>query len=393
MLINNYQKLKLDKIINDIEKIEAGGNHGQLPVLWKSAKDSYVTDEFGNKYLDFTSTIFVTNAGHGNISRAIIKQAKELIHSYTFPTTIKWQFLKKFKAFLPSFCDKIFLASAGSEVASWAIKLMRNYRKRPLIVHIDGAFHGKTGHVANLDHEEIKIPFEFENPYDFEQVLLELQKNVDNIAGIMIETYQGWSAKFMNKGYVKALIDFAKANDIPVCFDEIQGGFYRTGKKFAYEWYDVEPDLICMGKGLGNGLPISALAGREKYFNIEGLSSTHSGNPLCCAGASLALDIYNKIDMFELNIKSDLLHDTLKMLCNSFNSVLKETHGKGLIASLICNNKEIADKICNLAKDKGLLLVRTGKESIKIGPPLIIEGDELVKGLDILEECIKECIC
>jgi 4-aminobutyrate aminotransferase/(S)-3-amino-2-methylpropionate transaminase len=388
MIQTEYRKIKSSQVkskpIEAIGLYEAGGFHGQLPVVWSKAKDFSVWDEQGNMYIDFTSTIFVTNCGHGATSKAIIKQAGDLIHSYTFPTKIRAKFLEQFKKTLPEYCEKIFLASAGSEVASWAVNLMRRTTGKTVIVHVDGAFHGKTGSVEQLNDEEIRIPFEPSDAID----VLEQRKN--EIAGILIESYQGWSAKFMETPYVIALCDWAQKNDIPVCFDEIQGGFWRTCRLFAYEHYGVEPDLVCMGKGLGNGLPIAALAGRAKYFNVEGLSSTHSGNPLCCAGALEALKIYENLDKSELNQKADLLHSELQKIVRLFPDLVVGTYGKGLLASLIFKDTVTASAVCYNAMNKGLLLVKTGRESIKIGPPLIISMGALQEGLLVLMQAIDQ---
>lgn len=373
------------KIIDFLESYEAGGLHGQLPVIWSRAKDSTVVDANGNKYIDFTSTIFVTNCGHLAVGPSVAKQAKKLIHSYTFPTEEKYEFLKELKSQLPKYCEKVFLASAGSEVTSWAINLMRAHTGKKNIVHISGAFHGKTGSVVKLEHEEICIPFDTtgNNFWEIEGAL----DLTPNIAGVMIESYQGWSARFMDKEFIRQLCEWAKKRKIPICFDEIQGGFWRTGKLFAYEHYEVEPDLVCMGKGLGGGLPISALAGRKEFFNVPGLSSTHSGNPLCCAGALEALRIYRKLNKIDLRKKSLMLFDGLQKIQANF-SMIGEVNGRGLLASLICANKYCADEICETAMKKGLLLVRTGRESIKIGPPLTISFKELKTGLDILSESV-----
>lgn len=383
------EKLRCQKIIDTIDSIEAGGNHNQLPVVWKSAEGSIVRDQSGRKYIDFTSTIFVANCGHGANAHAIRMQSQELVHSYTFPTEIKAKFLTKFKAFLPTFCEKIFLASAGSEVTSWAVNLMRAYKGKRIIVHIDGAFHGKTGVVEQLSHEEIRLPFDLDDPYQLEAILKELESRKDEIAGFLLESYQGWSAKFMNKAYVKALVEWANLNDVPVCFDEIQGGFYRTEKKFAYEWYEVEPDLICMGKGLGNGYPLSALSGRAKYFNVSGLSSTHSGNPLACAAGLEAIKLYEKLDKTSLSEKSKLLAETLKKLAEQYPKLIKSVQSTGMLASVICVDKDKASTLCYEAKDLGLLLVHTGRESIKIGPPLTITMPMLSKGLTLLSQALE----
>ncbi len=386
MRVNKKQTKKLNIILKDLENIEAGGLHGQLPVIWDKAKGAQVWDIFGNVYIDFTSTIFVTNCGHGAIADKLAKQVRKLIHSYTFPTLAKQRFLKDFKKFLPAYCEKIFLASAGSEVTSWAINLMRAYRGKKIIVHIDGAFHGKTGSIENLSHEELRISFDAKWNNDIES---QLNSYAEDIAGIMIESYQGWSARFMDKEFIQNLVIWAKNNNIPVCFDEIQGGFYRTGTKFAYEHYGIEPDLVCMGKGLGGGFPISALAGLAKYFQVEGLSSTHSGTPLGCTAAREALKVYTRLNKEELAHKSQLLSDVLHMFANSFKCI-QEVQCKGLIASVIFSSKEIADKICLKAMDNGLLVVRTGRESIKLGPPLIMDEKMLLRGLDRLEFSIKE---
>ena len=378
------------KLISNILKYDATDVRHQLPIIWDSANGSEVYDVFGNKYIDFSSTIFVASAGHGgsngsDLSIALMSQIQSLIHSYTFPTLIKDQFLGEFKKFLPSFCEKIYLASAGSEVTSWALKLMRMYGNKKLIVHIDGAFHGKTGQVDKLYEEEIKISFPIQSGQWYEDFRL-LERHKDQIAGLMIESYQGWSGQFMDKDYVRNLVLWAQSNDIPVCFDEIQGGFYRTGKKFAYEHYQIKPDLICMGKGLGGGFPISALAGRKKYFKADDMSSTHSGTPLGCAAALAALKIYNKLDKKELDKKGKFLEASLWSLQKL--GWIEAYNSHGLLAAVILRDKDQADNVCYECMKNGLIVVRTGKKSIKIGPPLVIPMKALDEGLNVLTEAI-----
>ena len=391
--MNTRDRRRVKQIITDIEAIEAGGSHGQLPIVWDKARGAAVWDLFGNYFIDFTSTIFVTNCGHGAVTVALREQSKRLIHSYTFATVAKLSFLRTFKKFLPGQCERIFLASAGSEVTSWAVNLMRDYKKGGIIVHIDGAFHGKTGSVAKLQNSELTLPF-LDESVVWEDIVKELYQNEPNISGIMIESYQGWSGKFMDPKLVQQLCAWAQTRDIPVCFDEIQGGFYRTGYKFAYQWYGVEPDLICMGKGLGGGLPISALAGREKYFNVKGLSSTHSGNPLCCAGAEAALKVYNNLNTpknqpdFIKRIKYFELQ--LNTIQEQHPDLIRKVNCHGFLAGLICPTREIADAICNKCIEHRLLVVRTGRESIKLGPPLVITEKELIKGMAKLAVAVSE---
>jgi 4-aminobutyrate aminotransferase-like enzyme len=196
-MVKVQQRVDCDQIIKEIEEIEAGGLHGQLPLVWKSAKNWTVRDQLGQYYLDFTSSIFVANCGHSAVIKEIkLQLRRQLIHSYTFPTVTKLEFLKRLKAFLPGFCEKIFLASAGSEVTSWALTLMRAKTGKPIVIHFDGAFHGKTGHAVELQDEELSLPFPGEDTDWNAELEATLEKYKDRIGGIMFESYQGWSAKF-----------------------------------------------------------------------------------------------------------------------------------------------------------------------------------------------------
>ena len=116
--------------------------------------------------------------------------------------------------------------------------------------------------------------------------------NPSSIAAIFIESYHGWGALFYPKLYIKELEKWAKKNDILIVFDEIQSGFGRTGKLFAFEHYNIQPDIICCGKGISSGLPLSAVIGKKELIDIDpSLNSTHSGNPICCAAALTNLEI------------------------------------------------------------------------------------------------------
>lgn len=363
-----------------------------LPITWERAEGHHVWDDKGRKYIDFTSAIFVTNCGHGLVAKAIRKQSEDLIHCYTYDTKIKREFLASLENFLPTFCEKVYLACSGSEVTSWALKLMRNYKKRNLIVHFEGAFHGKTGQAGELSDEELKLPFPEINTFYRDIEVLEKYK--DQIAGLMFETYQGWSAKFMNIDYIQKVVGWAKENDIPVCFDEIQAGFYRTGKKFGYEHYQIEPDLICLGKALGGGMPLSALTGRAKYFMYSDMSSTHTGHPLCCAAGKAALEYYETLS-YDFVIKCRSFERWLESMAkqSAFKDHVQGVNVKGMLGAIIFKNKEFADMVCINCAKRGLLVVNTGKNSVKLGPPLTISEQEINEAINnILDDSIEEAI-
>lgn len=391
------------EIIKELAKYEARSMHGQLPVTWDKAKGNYVYDKKGNKYLDFTSGIFVTNCGHSAIGKALIKQCKQnLIFSYTFPTEIRLKFLKKLIETTPKFCEKAFLMSSGTEATECAVKLMKMHGKtiadhKRRIVSFRGAMHGRTFFAERLSDggsaQIICLPYP-ESEDDFKEHLKELD-NVSSIAGVIIESYQGWSARFMPKKYVQELVYWARTYGIPVCFDEIQSGFWRTGKQFGYEHYEVEPDLICVGKGLGGGIPISAVIGKASLLDLPdvgSMSSTFSANPLCCAGALENLKILDKLDKQVIMDKGALLSSYLSLVLRPMlnSKLIKQINCTGLVAGIIFDNTEIANKVIIQAKELGVLYVKTGRESIKLGPPLTITEDELKLGVVTLDQAIRK---
>jgi 4-aminobutyrate aminotransferase-like enzyme len=217
----------------------------------------------------------------------------------------------------------------------------------------------------------------------------------------MIESYLGWGAIFYPKPYLKALESFAKKYGLLITFDEIQGGFGRTGKFFVYQHYGIKPDLLCLGKAISGSLPLSAVVGSKKIMDlpdIGSMSSTHSANPLSCAAGLANLEYIKTHNLVkEAERKGRILHSYLNRLKNRFFRRISYIGGKGLIAGIIFadpdNNKPdilFPSRVCERAMQKGLLTVHTGRESIKIGPPLTIPDKALIEGLDVLAEAINE---
>ena len=229
------------------------------------------------------------------------------------------------------------------------------------------------------------------------------KKNIDisrDICGFMIETFQGWGSIFYPKLFIKEIRKICNKHDILLTFDEMQSGFGRTGKKFGYEHYDVKPDLICCGKGMGGGLPISGVIGKSKIMDlpeIGDMSSTHSANPLSC-GAGLAVidEIKSKNLISESKRKGKILLSELEKIKSKFPNIIKYVFGKGLIAAILFKNIKkpkqtnlMVSKIVEHCMQSGLLVVHTGRESIKIGPPLTISDAALLEGIQVLKDSIK----
>ena len=420
-------------MLEKMYEIEAQAMHGQLPMVWDRADDFQVYDQWGNVWLDFTSTIFVANAGHANkhIVKALKKVLdKPLLHTYTYASSERIDYLEYLIKNTPKQFEKAFLLSAGTEATEAALKLMRlngekQGKRKGGVICFNGAFHGRTmgaqmmtgSELArewigyqdpNIHHLNLPYPWEIDNPKEFfnieiEQLLEERGLDADrDLCGFMLETFQGWGAVFYPKDFVQALMEFAKTHNMLVTFDEMQAGFGRTGKLFGYEHYEIEPDILCCGKGASSGLPLSIVLGSKKVMDlpdIGSMSSTHSANPLVCVAGHQNLKAMLEDGLIDNSKKlGDIFHQRLNDIKNEYSNHLKYIFGKGLLAALIFIDQdgkplnELCDKISEKSFQKGLLVVHTGRESIKLAPPLSITKDALLEGLDVLEACIKESI-
>lgn len=420
-----------DLIIDKLARFESRSMHGQLPIVWRKAEGSSVYDIANNKFIDFTSTIFVTNIGHGNAT--VVSSLKRvldepLLHTYAYANEERSLYLEKLLASADDRFEKAFLMSAGTEATEAALKLMRmNARKqgkrRPGIVCIRGNWHGRTmGAQFMSDNESQKSWIGFEDPnmhyidfpYEwelagtdgrsfFEQQLQRLEEEglsiEENVGGFMLEVYQGWGAVFYPKEFVQAIRDFCDRIGALLCFDEMQSGFARTGKMFGYEHYEVKADLICIGKGMGSGLPISGVLGAAEVMDLPevgNMSSTHSANPLVCAAAAATLEVIEKENLVNRStVLGCVMHERLRDIKNRYSNIISHIFGKGMLAAVVFRPKgkpicDIPSEISFRCMQKGLLVVHTGRESIKIAPPLTIEEGALLEGLDVLESCIKE---
>lgn len=424
-----------ESILAQLEQYESRSMQGQMPLVWDRAQGFNIYDKAGNKWIDFTSTIFVANVGHANPRVvAAIRQAldRPLMHTYAYAHELRAAYLKKLIEFCDGDFQKGFLLSAGTEATEAALKLMRMYgqekgKRRLGIICLEGNWHGRTtgaqmmsgnaGQKAWIGYQDTDIhhlPFPYpwalngRSGKDFlkEAIAMFERKGIDmanDMCGVMLETFQGWGAVFYPNDFVQAIEALCRKHDILLTFDEMQAGFARTGKKFGYQHYGVKPDLICCGKGMGGGLPLSGVLGSKEVMDLPevgNMSSTHSANPLACAAGIATLEeIKDKNLVMEAARKGNLLHARLSAIQKKYSDVVSMTLGKGLIAAILFKNPNdgsanaaLATKIAERCMYKGLLVVHTGREAIKIGPPLIITDDALEEGLDVMEEAFEEIL-
>ena len=314
-------------VLENLNNYESRSMQGTVPLVWEKAEGFNVFDIAGNKWIDFTSAIFIANIGHSNTR--FIKAVREvldknLVHHFTYPSQIKARYYEKLIKFTEGEFDKAFLLSGGTEATEAALKLMRMNgqkigKKRLGIISMEGSFHGRTlgaqllGGIksqkewigfSDRDIFHIRFPYPwvlnasispeafFENQLnDLENRGVSLETD---ICGMILETFQGWASLFYPKNFMKSVEDFCRRKKILLTMDEVQAGFARTGVKFGYQHYEVHPDLICCGKGMGSGVALSGLLGKREIMDIPDvgmMSSTNSANPIACAGGLATLEV------------------------------------------------------------------------------------------------------
>lgn len=421
------------EVMESIGRYESSNAMDQLPVVWEEAHGHQIFDPWGNVWIDFTSTIFVTNSGHAHPHAvARLKAAMDkLCHSYSYPTRIRAEYLARLVAFTPAYLTKASLFSTGTEASERAIKLARHYGmtkepRRKVIVGWDGNFHGKTmgaqmagGYHAQKDWIGYHDPYMVHLPFPYPWVLEETGKSgaelfqdhlkllqdkgieLNSIAAFLAESFQGWGALFYPKDYIQALREWSRQQDTLLIFDEIQAGFGRTGKLFAYEYYDVEPDLVTCGKGISGTIALSAVLGRGEIIDLDpAYTSTHGGHPLACTAGLANIEIFESENLVaESKRKEALVAAEIERWKTRFPDRIGRVYGHGLLWGIFLvkpGTDELDTHFCASVVErslhKGVFNIHTGRGTIKLGPPLNIPDDALVEGLRAMEEAIAELI-
>ena len=426
------ESLEIFKALSESEPVSM---MGQPPIIWDKAEGFEVYDKWGNMWLDWSSCVLVSNAGHG---REEIKKAltdiidQGLLSTYVFVHEQRAELTKALQAISPDPVNyDVFLLSTGSEATENCIKLAKTYAiekhgpGKKYFLSFSNAFHGRTmgaqlaGGMQKLKtwiidegSTFIQVPFPdgFKNENTSFDLLLETleAKGVkpEEIAGVMTESYQGVGPDFLPYEYAQKLQDFCKQYDIVMIYDEVQAGFGRTGKMFAYEHYDVKPDLVACGKGISSSLPISAVIGRKDIMGLYppgSMTSTHSASPLPVAAAIASLKLIHDEKLVEnAAAMGEILIPALKEIQQKYPNVLGVVHGKGLVAGIQCvkagtkePDSELSVKINELCFQKGLLMfapVGIGGECLKIAPPLCINEEALREGIAVFAEAVDKVL-
>ncbi|MBX7075927.1 MAG: aspartate aminotransferase family protein [Methanobacteriaceae archaeon] len=372
--------------------------YGRQPIVLDHGHKQYVYDKDGNKYLDFFAGVAVNNVGQtdDNVVKAIKEQAEKMIHCsniyYNEPAAI----LSKKLADI-SGLDKVFFGNSGAEANEGAIKLARKYTGKGDIVATYNSFHGRTMlTVTATGQDEYKLPFKPLPPgfkhVDFGDINAIKSAIDENTAAVLIEIVQGEGGiNVAPDGYFEELDAYCKENNVLLIIDEVQTGLGRCGKMFAYQHYDIKPDIVTIAKGLGGGVPIGGtLATNEVATGFEpgDHGSTFGGNPLVCAAANAAIDtiLENKLVENSEEVGTYLKSKFLE-LKSKYNFVV-DVRGLGLLLGIELNMP--GGEIVDAMREKGVLINCTAGNVLRFAPSLLITKEDVDKMILILDEVFSD---
>lgn len=376
--------------------------YNRYPIVLDHGEGVYLYDTEGKQYLDFAAGIAVCSLGYGqkDFEKALMEQAHNLLHVsnlfYTVPTTEAAEKLKK-----AAQMDRVFFTNSGTEAIEGALKAARKYaytRKsgRYEFIAMNHSFHGRSmGAVSVTGTESYRTPFEplisgvkFAEYNDLESVKAQV---TDQTCAILMETLQGEGGIYpADPEFLQGVRELCDANDILLILDEIQCGMGRTGAMFAWQDCGVRPDIMCMAKAIGNGVPVGAFAMTEKVaadsLKPGDHGTTYGGNPFVCAAVSKVLDLFEEEHIVEhVREITPYLEEKLDALVERYDTVL-ERRGKGLMQGLVLA-RPVGEVITNAQKE-GLLVISAGGNVLRMVPPLVIEKEHVDEMIVKLEKAL-----
>ncbi|MFO7829184.1 MAG: aspartate aminotransferase family protein [Bacteroidales bacterium] len=371
----------------------------------ESAKGIYMYDTDGKSYIDLISGVSVSNVGHlhPNVVNAVKQQAEKFMHLMVYGEYIQSpqvEYANMLSELLPENLSSVYFVNSGSEAIEGALKLAKRYTGRSEIVAFKNAYHGSThGALSVMGNEMFKNSFRPLLPdvrfLDFNDDKA-LEQITRKSACVLIEPIQGEGGiRVPENDFLKKLRKKCNETETLLIFDEIQTGFGRTGSLFAFQEFDVIPDIMTIAKGMGGGMPIGAFVSSNEIMSafktnpILGHITTFGGHPVSCAAAIASLKI----------IVDERLHQTVKQKEQLFRKLLvhseiKEIRGVGLFMAVELKNFEQVKKVIDIAVTKGLVTdwFLFHDSAFRIAPPLIITDEQIRDACNILLESIDESI-
>jgi len=375
-------------------------------VNFKKGINATLYDDNNNDFIDFTSGIGVVSVGHGNeqVANAICEQAKNISHTSNLYAIEPQSNLAKKIVELSGYDMACFFANSGAEANEGAIKIARKYgetkfdNKRYKIVTLGHSFHGRTITTVKASGQK-KMHTDNFSPYpdgfSYKHKLDDIYETIDDeTVAVMIELIQGeGGVQPFDKEEIQKLVAYLKSKDILLIVDEVQTGGFRTGEFLASNLYDIEPDIITLAKGIGGGVPIGVVMTNHKDIFSPGDHGSTFGGGFLVTRASLEV-----CDILEKHKDSGVLDETiiyfekkLKELYEAFEGqdIFYRQVGLGLMRGLRVKDEETLTKIINNAFDKGVLVLKAGKITLRFLPPLTISKEEIDEGFKRLHDAVQ----
>ncbi len=376
----------------------------RVPVVFVEGKDCTLIDSEGKKYLDMVGGLAASGMGHSPdfLVEAIHKQATQLMHVTNYYWNEPQYDLAKLLVD-HSFADKVFFCNSGAEANEAAIKLARIYgykkfdKPKSEIITVSESFHGRTlGTLSATANENYRVGYK-PLPGGFKEVPFNDVKALEeaiseNTCAIMFEPLQGEGGLTpATQEFVDKVKELAQKHEILIVLDEIQCGFGRTGTMFAYEQYDLKPDIMSLAKTMAGGFPIGAIVATERVaeaWQPGDHGTTFGGNPLACAaGVATVKEIINRKIPEKAKKDGAYLHEKLQKLMEKYAFVTK-IKGKGFMIGL-----ELAfpgNEVVEKAFQKGLVINCTSGNVLRFVPPMVITREEIDEFINILDSVFKE---
>jgi acetylornithine/N-succinyldiaminopimelate aminotransferase len=390
---------------NDFIKYQAQTSPYPLGMEVSHAKGSYIFDTNNKKYLDFVAGVSACTLGHQppRVNQAIKDQLDKYSHVMVYgeySQSPAVEYCKLLASLLPAPLDKTYLVNSGTEAIEGALKLARRVTGRSQLISCHNAYHGNTmGSLSVMGFEERKQIFRplipdvdfitFNNEADLEKI-------TTKTAGILLETIQGGAGFIQpHNDFLKKVRERCTEMGAIMILDEIQPGFGRTGKLFGFQNYDVVPDIVVMGKGMGGGMPVGAFTASAEMMDLLshnpklGHITTFGGHPVIAAACLATLQEITETSLMEDALEKEKLFRSLLV-----HPLIKDIRGKGLMLAAMTESGAITTEVVLKCQERGLILFWLLFEecAIRITPPLTISEDEIREGCAIILEVMDEII-
>jgi len=389
-----------EKEVEAVEQQFAADIYARRNLVVERGRGALLWDKNGKEYIDCMGAYGVAVVGHCHpkVVEAIKRQSELLIACHnSIYTEARSEFLKKLMAITPQGLKRAFLCNSGAESVEAAIKIARRFTGKTDIVAFVGSFHGKTmGALSATWNARYRIPFQPLVPgfshVPYGKVDAVAGAITDKTAAVLVEPIQGeGGVRVPPAGFLKGLRELCDKKNILLIFDEVQTGFGRTGKNFACEHSGVVPDILCLAKAVGGGLPIGVTVAREDVMAALKRgehSSTFGGNPLVCAAASAAIDVLLEEKLADRAATlGKYLMDRLEETHKKY-SIVREVRGMGLMIGVECRF-DIYNILMG-TQNRGIIILDAGRNILRFLPPLVITKEQLERAAKVTDEVIGE---